>query len=125
MRRAVHAIPASWQEQARHDPAWLAWLRHRENQAFVVLTLCRLLYTLDTATVASKPVAARWAQKALGKRWATLIERSLAGQHDCEETSDRDMNDTVALIQYTVERFWQWNTQPPKLRQRNGRDDGR
>jgi hypothetical protein len=49
MRRAAAAIARSWLEQAHQDPAWLVWLRPRKHQAFVVLTLCRLLYTLDAA----------------------------------------------------------------------------
>ncbi len=110
MRRAVAAIPRLWLEQAHHDPAWLAWLHQRGHLAFVVLTLCRLLYTLDSGAVASKPSAARWAEKALGSQWARLIERSRTGQHERGETPDNDANDTVALIQYTVERFRQWNT---------------
>ena len=105
IRRAVVAITSGWLEGARHDPAWLVWLQHRSAQAFIVLTLCRFLYTLDSGTVAPKAVAAQWAQKALGQRWAELIERSLAGQHDESETPDSDVDDTVALIQYTVERI--------------------
>jgi len=77
-------------------------VRHRENQAFVVLTLCRMLYTLDSGAVASKPRAARWARKVVDKRWVGLIQRSLAGQHDSGETPDSDVRDTVALIEYTV-----------------------
>jgi hypothetical protein len=104
MRRAIPAIPNMWQEHVRDDPSWLDWLRQRENQAFVVLTLCRLLYTLDEADVASKPFAARWAQKNLGTQWAGLIERALAGQHERSKTPESDVNNTVALIQYTLER---------------------
>jgi predicted nucleotidyltransferase len=113
MRRSAAVIAGSWLERARHDPSWLAWLQHEGGQAFVVLTLCRLLYTLDSGTVASKPAAARWVQKALGKRWAALIERSLAEQHDSRETPDSEVNDTVALIQYTVERCQQQGFPPP------------
>ena len=107
MRRAVSALPEMWLEQARNDHSWLEWVCQREAQAFVVLTLCRLLYTLDTADVASKPAAAHWAQKALGKRWAGLIEHALVGQHDEGEISDSEMGDTIALIEYTVERSQQ------------------
>jgi len=115
MRRAVPVIPNMWQEQARHDPSWLDGLRQRKNQAFVVLTLCRLLYTLDTAAVASKPSAAHWAQKVLGARWAGLIERSLVGQHQQSQTPESDVDDTLTLIQYTLERIEQQHfpSKPP------------
>lgn len=115
IRRAAAPIAEQWLEQARHDPSWLAWLYGREHQAFVVLTLCRLLYTLDLGSVTSKPAAARWAAQALGPRWAKLIERSLAEQHGSGETPESDVADTIALVQYTVERFQQWkSTLPPQ-----------
>jgi hypothetical protein len=117
MRRAAAPIAELWLEQARHDPSWLAWVRQRGNQAFVVLTLCRLLYTLEVGAVASKPAAARWAEKTLHSSWSGLIERSLAGQQDRAETPDSDLNDTVALVEYTVDSFRQWDTPPPKSRQ--------
>jgi hypothetical protein len=72
--------------------------------------LCRLLYTLDFGANATKPVAARWAEMALGRRWAGLIERSRAGQPASGDSQESDVNDTVAFVQYTVERFRQWNT---------------
>ena len=114
MRRAGSGIAGMWLEQARADPSWLAWFRRREAQAFVVLTLCRLLYTLESGAVASKPGAARWAKQAVGPRWAGLIERALAGQQDSTEIPDRDADETVALIQHTVDRFRQWEASASK-----------
>jgi len=114
MRRAGAAIAGMWLEQARADPSWLAWLRQRENQAFVVLTLCRLLYTLETGAVASKPGAARWAQHAVGPRWAGLIEHALTAQHDHTEIPESNAEATVALIQHTVDRFRQWEASAPE-----------
>jgi hypothetical protein len=111
MRGAAAPIAELWLEQARNDPSWLDWLRPRQHQAFVVLTLCRLLYTLDTGSVASKPAAARWAETALGARWVGLIRGSLEGQHDSGDATQSDLDDTVALVQYTVNRFREWNNQ--------------
>jgi hypothetical protein len=108
MRRAAAPIAETWLAQARNDPSWLEWLRLRGAQAFVVLTLCRLLYTLDTGAVASKPGAARWASETLGPRWADLIAGALAGQHAGGEATDSEMAETIALVQYTVERFREW-----------------
>jgi hypothetical protein len=102
-----------WLEQARADPSWIDWLRRRDSQAFVVLTLCRLLYTLETGAVASKPGAAQWAQQVVGPRWVGLIEPALAGQREETQIPDRDVDETVALIQHTVDRFRQWEASAP------------
>jgi hypothetical protein len=107
MRQAVRAITEMWLQQAQHDPSWIEWLRQRDAQSFVVLTLCRCLYALDMKTVASKPAAARWALAALNQRWSGLIKRAMAGQRQTGETPERDINETVTLLQYTVERSQQ------------------
>jgi hypothetical protein len=105
MRWSAVAITGGWLDQARHDPEWLDWVGHREGQAFVVLTLCRFLYLLDSGTITSKPAAAAWGQKALPVRWRPLIERSLARQHDQAPTPESDVIDTLYLIQYTFDRL--------------------
>lgn len=111
MGRAVAAIAGGWQEQAAHDPEWLEWVRRREAQSFVVLTLCRMLYSLATGEVASKPAAARWARQALEARWAPIIDRAmmdrvLFGQHDEEEATEGETEETLEFIRYTVEKSW-------------------
>jgi hypothetical protein len=112
MRRMVAQIPEMWLDAAHNDPTWLAWLRTHQNQAFVTLTLCRLLYTLEMGGVASKPAAARWAQARLGEPWAALIQRALAAQHDSGVTPQQDAAETVAqtvaFVEYTVERYRRW-----------------
>jgi hypothetical protein len=105
MRRAAAPIARMWQREARENPTWLLWLRERQSQAFVVLTLCRLLYTLDRAEVASKPAAARWAQQALDGRWSTLIAAALAGRHVPGRIEPWEEQQTLALIDDTVDRF--------------------
>ena len=59
-------------------------LHIRGYQSYVVLTLCRMLYTLYTGSVATKPVAARWALATLDARWAPLIERAWEGRHNSD-----------------------------------------
>jgi hypothetical protein len=104
MRQAVLAIAGGWLEQSRKDPEWLEWVRLKEAQSFVVLTLCRMLYSLETGDVASKPAAARWAKQFLDQDWADLVDRALSGQHAFGEASSRDVEDTLALIRYTAEQ---------------------
>jgi hypothetical protein len=104
MQRAAFAIIGGWQEQSRCDPSWIEWARQRGSQAFIILTLCRILYSLETGSVASKPAAARWAQKNLGRRWNLLIERSLAVQYDKQEIPDIDLDETLAFLSYAAEQ---------------------
>jgi hypothetical protein len=105
MNRAGYGIAAQWLDQARTDPSWLDWLRPRRHQAFVVLTLCRLLYTLETGGVISKPGAARWGVQRLGPEWTGLIAQAVAGQHAAGDAPNSDIEATVALVALTVERF--------------------
>jgi len=77
MRRAAAARMRAWWGTMLDDPAPL----HRTElgyQAYAVLAMCRMLYTLDTGGVVSKSVAAHWAQWTLGERWIGLIDRALA-----------------------------------------------
>lgn len=105
LRQAAAPIALLWQRQARDDPTWLAWLRdERNHQAFVVLTLCRLLYTLERADVASKPAAAKWAQAMFGARWFTLLERALPGQRLSGPIERWEEEQTLDLLDYTVNR---------------------
>ncbi|HEU4323101.1 MAG TPA: aminoglycoside adenylyltransferase domain-containing protein [Roseiflexaceae bacterium] len=104
MRPAVAAIAGEWRGQARNNLSWLEWLRQREDQVFVVQTLCRMLYSLATGAVASKPCAAQWAQRALPAPWPALIGRSLAAGDDAAPVTQSDLDDTVAFVEYTFEQ---------------------
>jgi hypothetical protein len=79
LRRAVLGIFHEWWEPMLADPAWL---ERDDYRAFAVLSMCRILYTLQTGTIASKPVSARWAQQAFARSHAALIEKALAWKHD-------------------------------------------
>jgi hypothetical protein len=98
LQSAVTTVLRPWMAQ-RRDPDWVAWLR-TGGQPFVVLTLCRLLYSFTVGDVASKPAAAHWAQQVLGEQWQALIERAVIGQQDGEG----DEQDTLELLEYTAGR---------------------
>jgi hypothetical protein len=104
MHRTGKAIIEGWQEQSRNDPSWIDWARQVGSQAFIVLTLCRILYSLETGSVASKPAAARWAQRNLEQRWKMLIEKSLAIQYEKQESLDFDLNETLDFLSFAGER---------------------
>jgi len=112
LRRAMAAIADSWLEPARHDRGALG---RRGTQTYMVKTLCRMLYTLDAGAVVSKPAAACWARTIAGGRWATLIERASAWRKDPtrqDTPGDDEINSTLALIEYTLERCRQNDYKP-------------
>jgi predicted nucleotidyltransferase len=110
---ATDAIAGEWLRQAQHDPDWLAWMKHRQHHAFVVLTLCRLLYSLDAGSVASKPAAAQWARQIHGAPWTTLIAYTLAGQHESGDVPEPVVDETIAFIRFSLEHS-QARTVPPQ-----------
>jgi hypothetical protein len=68
-REAAMAIPTMMDDLATWiDIDNLAW-----GQRYAVVTACRILYTLDTAEVASKAGALEWAQRRLDPRWRPLL----------------------------------------------------
>jgi hypothetical protein len=102
MEQAAAVLLGDWLEQSQKDPSWIAWARQRVNQAFIVLTLCRIRYSLASGSVASKPESARWAQASLGSRWSFLIRHSLASPANDEEVTDTELVETLAFLQDTV-----------------------
>ena len=59
-------------------------------QSYVVLTLCRILYTLELGEVASKQVAASRAQERLGQCFGGLIEQALRERLQSEGKPDAE-----------------------------------
>ena len=47
------------------------------SQRYAVASLCRMLYTLDTGEVTSKPASLEWAKHALNPAWHDLIQQVL------------------------------------------------
>lgn len=74
---------------------------NRGDQSYNVLSMCRVLYTLETGQVISKLAAARWAQEKFGQRWLHLIERALQGRHNPQgELDPRDVRGTLDMARF-------------------------
>lgn len=75
------------------------WMKPRKYQAFTVITMCRMLYAIQTGEVASKAKATEWAMKNLDEKWVSLINRSLLWRDD--PTLD-DMDETLEFLRSVV-----------------------
>ncbi len=90
LRSAMRDTLAEW-GRAAPGP-----INSRGYQSYIVLTLCRVLYTLQHGRVVSKKIAAQWAQTSLDKAWAGLIERAWEGR--LNYNAQLDPNDVVQTL---------------------------
>jgi hypothetical protein len=87
-----------WLTPHLEDPTTLARLGVR---VFVVLTTCRLLYTLQSGQVVSKMTAARWALDAVPADLAPVIQGAMAWQKHDAVSESTTVKRTLALIKWT------------------------
>ncbi len=101
IRQAIVDVLPMWVNPILDEPSQI---KSRGYQSFVVLSLCRMLYTLQYGTIVSKRVAAQWGQDTLGNQWTSLIEDAWLGrQNPGLEARPADIDGTLILIRYTLE----------------------
>jgi predicted nucleotidyltransferase len=103
IRQAVRELALhSWAPLEEESIQW-----ERGGQVYAILTMCRMLHTLETDSLISKRAAGQWAREALGEPFAPLIDRALAWKKtDSQKTATEDAVATAALIRLVVNR-WQ------------------
>jgi hypothetical protein len=94
--RVVARGAREWLTPYVEDPASL----HLEARAFVVLTACRMLYTLETGEIAPKPLAGAWARDRLDGAWTALIDSTLRWRKHHTDDASISLPDTIALIRF-------------------------
>lgn len=99
-------------------PEWAAGLLEHDHwvdadgyHSYIVLTLCRILYTIETGAVASKRASVAWAQKTLANDWQALIEKAwfvrqswFERQPDTKSLLAEHADDTRAFIRYVLDK---------------------
>jgi predicted nucleotidyltransferase len=96
LRQAALGILHEWWMPMLADAPLLQNMFYR---CYAVLTMSRMLYTIRHGTIVSKPVAARWAEEVLDRRWTPLMRDALAWSRD----TPPDLSDTLDYIRYTCE----------------------
>jgi predicted nucleotidyltransferase len=76
LQREARARAHDYADWAHAEPM-SAWM-----QPYLVLTFCRLLFTLANGRVATKREAADWALETLDPQWAPLVRQALADRAD-------------------------------------------
>ena len=99
---AARSNMVRWVEwiNAPDDPEWLL---PRGHKAYVVETMCRILYTLATGELAGKPQSVTWALETLPEPWRTTVKRSQVWRND--QTVDLSIApEVVAFVRWTAAR---------------------
>lgn len=104
LRHEASGVMHKWRREIDATPEML---ENRWLQAYAVVTHCRMLYTLQHGTVASKPDAVRWALGALEGRWSGLIERAWADRPNPslksrQQADPEESRSTLEFIQYAI-----------------------
>lgn len=76
------------------------YLENSHHQAYVVLTLCRILHRARNDNVTSKRAAAAWVKQRYGERWRPLVERAERWRHG--QTMDA-IDETLGFIRFTLD----------------------
>jgi hypothetical protein len=107
--------PSDLQREARaRIQEYAAWAYElsamsRWQQPYLVLTFCRLLFTLATGRVAAKREAGEWAVDSLAAEWAPLVHRALADRANpwervAQPAEHEAAELTVAFADYAADR---------------------
>ena len=92
------------QSWAAYSPDHPEDMNQRGYQSYLVLSLCRILYTLKFSEVVSKAVAVRWAKEALDAQWTPLIDRALEGRRNSNmPATEEDKAGTLDFIRWSYE----------------------
>jgi hypothetical protein len=98
LRQATTAILLKWWQSQLTDTTNI---QHPGYQVYAILTMCRVLYTLQHGTIVSKPAAARWLLENHDGRFASLIKEAIAWENG---RPINRLDETLSLIRFTLEK---------------------
>jgi hypothetical protein len=102
LRAEVRQALLAWGGQVLADPASADndW-----TQPYLVLSLCRMLESIETGQIHSKGAGAAWAKRKLGPRWAGLIDRADAAHARQRELGRQKANadDLASTLEFVRE----------------------
>jgi hypothetical protein len=102
LRREILGVIHEWGGEILANPEHY---NNRFYQGFIVLSFCRMLHSLHTGAIHSKPRGAEWAKASLDPAWHDLIDRTWATR-PVPEVSVRtpadpaDFQRTLAFVSY-------------------------
>ena len=80
------------------------WLDNSHYQSYLVLNLCRILYTVMEKIAGTKKVSAEWAKNKFGLPWSKLIGDAQDWKYGKEMSS---RNEAIDFIKFTINKVKQ------------------
>lgn len=78
------------------------WLENSHYQSYLVMNLCRILYTVMCGCAGTKKEAAQWVKDQFGTSWSHLITNAESWQYGKEFSMQKE---TIAFIQFVIEKI--------------------
>lgn len=83
-----------WEPKLK-DPSYLP---HSHHQAYIILTMRRILHRAQNENVASKRTASAWVKKTYGMPWSSLIEKAENWQYGEEMNAHTEMLHFIGFV---------------------------
>lgn len=95
-KACVRDLYKEWEPKLREPQ----WLDNSHYQSYLVLNLCRILYTVENADAKSKKVSADWVKKQY-PQWQELID--IAQNWDYSQQMDKQQ-ETLAFLRFVIDK---------------------
>lgn len=83
-----------WEPKMK-DPEWLS---NSHYQSYIVLNLCRILYTVTCHATATKKASAAWVKREFGPHWKHLIQTAEDWKYGKEMNSQEEVIDFIKFV---------------------------
>jgi hypothetical protein len=83
----------------------LEWLSNSHYQSYIVLNLCRILYTVNCREIASKKASAAWVKREFGPCWNELIKAAEDWSYGKEMNSHEEVIEFIKFVARQVKEL--------------------
>jgi len=97
-KACIRDLFVEWEPKILHP----SYLSDSHNQSYLILNLCRILYTVLHGSTGSKKISAGWVKQEFGLRWKFLIEMAENWEYGKEMD---EHNITVEFINFSIQEI--------------------
>ncbi len=80
------------------------WLDNSHYQSYLIMNLCRILYTVFCGIAGTKKEAADWVKNEFGEPWLNLIDAALCWEYGKEMVFRKEANDFIKFAIYKIKQ---------------------